>query len=271
MSVHRRGGDLVLGWRRTLRQQRPVAYQVRDRAFRGRPVPVGRGLPRLGFRVGAYDRALPLVIDPVLVYSSWFGGVGAEEFLDIALDANGFIYVLGVAPPRGYPTTPGAFQPSKPGSVSTTDYIVTKFNPAGTAVIYSTYLGGTGEDYASRSTCLAPWRWTRWGRSTWPARPSPRTSPSRPTLHALVRRRHVRRGVARLAADGSLGYGSYIGGTDTDQAFGVAVDAAGAAYVLGGTNSSLAEGFPVTGNAYSRYTDRLARRVRGAVSRAPAR
>ena len=55
---------------------------------------------------------------------------------------------------------------------------------------------------------------------------------------------------ARLSADGSLGYGTYIGGTDTDQAFGVAVDAAGAAYVLGGTNSSVAEQFPVTGNAY---------------------
>ena len=56
---------------------------------------------------------------------------------------------------------------------------------------------------------------------------------------------------ARLSADGSLGYGTYIGGTDTDQAFGVAVDEAGAAYILGGTNSSVAERFPVTGNAYS--------------------
>ncbi len=146
-------GDLaLLVGARTLRQRRPVAWQERD----GRRLPVEAGFTwdpasrRIGFDVGAYDASLPLVIDPVLVYSSWFGGPGADEFLDVALDANGFIYVLGVSRSgAAYPTTPGAFQPAKQGSVSTSDYVVTKFNPAGTAVVYSTYFGGSLDDYTA--------------------------------------------------------------------------------------------------------------------------
>lgn len=249
-------GDLVLRvGSRTLRQKRPVAYQV---VGQGR-VPVEADFTwdaatrRAGFRVGAYDASLPLVIDPVLVYSTWFGGAGSEEFVDMAVDANGFIYVLGVASQSaGYPTTPGAFQPAKPGSAATTDYVVTKFNPAGTAVIYSTYLGGTADDYSSSFNLPGALAVDALGqvhiagetRST----DFPVTADAAQPIFGGSTFDAV---YARLSADGALGYATFLGGSDTDQAFGVTVDAAGAAYIVGGTNSSVAEGFPVTGNAYS--------------------
>jgi len=145
-------GDLLIQvGTRTLRQRRPVAYQTRD--GRHETVPASftyqPATHRVGFAVGAYDPRLPLVIDPVLVYSSRFGGTGTEAFVSVALDANAFIYVLGYASQDGYPTSPGAFQAVKPGAANTIDYVITKFNPAGTAVIYSTYLGGTADEYSN--------------------------------------------------------------------------------------------------------------------------
>jgi len=249
-------GDLVLHLgTRTLRQRRPVAYQVAD----GRRVAVSARFRydaashRLGFDVGADNRTLPLVIDPVLVYSSWFGGVSAEEFVSVAVDADGFIYTLGVASADGgYPTTPGAFQPAKPGPLNTTDYVVTKFNPAGTAVVYSTYLGGTADDYSNSFNLPGALAVDSAGRVHIAGETKSTDFPvtagaAKPTFGGGT----FDAVYVRLSADGSLGYGSYLGGTDNDQAFGVAVDGTGAAYLVGGTNSSVAEQFPVTANAYS--------------------
>jgi hypothetical protein len=96
-----------------------------------------------GFAVGAYDPRYPLVIDPGLAYSTFLGGAAFDRGTDIALDGTGNAYVTGFAESADYPTTPGAFDTSFNGGQ---DAFVTKLNASGSEVVYSTFLGETGDD-----------------------------------------------------------------------------------------------------------------------------
>ena len=134
----------------------------------------------VGFVVGAYDRTAPLTIDPILLYSTFFGGNSEETIYDIALDPAGNIYVTGRTQDNtGFPTTPGAFQTTKPGN---TDAFVSKFNPQGSALIYSTFLGGTWTRTIATSAADASPS-TPPATPTSPARPTPPTSRSPATRH----------------------------------------------------------------------------------------
>src|SRR5207245_1095487 len=92
--------------------------------------------------VAAYDTHKPLVIDPTLAYSTYLGGNSLDEGFGIAVDSLGQAYVTGVTASLDFPPTAGAFQPSFPGGFFAA--FVTKLNPTGAALVYSTYLGGTG-------------------------------------------------------------------------------------------------------------------------------
>jgi hypothetical protein len=94
----------------------------------------------LGFEVAAYDTAKPLVIDPILVYSTYLGGSVDDRGYDIAVDASGNAYVMGNTTSTNFPTTPGAFRRTSGGS---SDAFVAKLNPTGDTLVYSTYLGGS--------------------------------------------------------------------------------------------------------------------------------
>src|SRR5205823_6095538 len=100
-----------------------------------------KGDARVGFRVGAYDASRPLVIDPVLAYSTYLGGIGLDDGSGIAVDGSGSAYVTGETQSANFPTTGGDTTPDGP-----CDAFVTKLNPAGLAVAYSTYFGGSGFD-----------------------------------------------------------------------------------------------------------------------------
>src|SRR4029077_2428012 len=91
-----------------------------------------------GFRLAAYDPTRPLIIDPTLSYSTF---IGSGTNYSIAVDADGNAYVTGQAGVT--PTTPGAFQTVRPSPYGSG--FVTKLNPTGTALVYSTYLGGTSD------------------------------------------------------------------------------------------------------------------------------
>lgn len=131
-------GDLVLHLAHgAVRQPKPAVYQdiggVR-RPVDGRYVVDDR---RVGFQVAAYDRAHPLVIDPVLVYSTYVGGTDVTEGIAIAVDANGNTYVIGDSLALDF-AAPGAVQPGLAGNY---DAVVFKLNATATTLLYATYSG----------------------------------------------------------------------------------------------------------------------------------
>ena len=126
---------------------KPLVYQVVD----GHRKTIEGGFALLarhtvGFRLGAYDRRIPLVIDPVLVYSTYLGGAGSNGFGDaakaLAVDASGDAYVAGFTYSTNFPVTPGALKSS---NLSSTAFIA-ELNPDGTGLVYSTFLGGSSGD-----------------------------------------------------------------------------------------------------------------------------
>ena len=139
-------GDLVLSMPSgDVRQHKPVAYQ---------PSPDGRDPVDAAYviaedktvfvRVAAYDPERPLVIDPVLTYSTKLGGGGTDQATAITVDSQGFAYVAGTTSSSDFPVET-TIQPVKDGS-SYADAFITKLNREGTAIVYSTYLGGTSVD-----------------------------------------------------------------------------------------------------------------------------
>ena len=135
-----------------VRWNKPEIYQEVDgqrRSVKGKYV-LRRG-HELGFEVAAYDTARPLIIDPTLVYSTYLGGSGDDDGDGIAVDTSGNAYITGFTNSTNFPTTAGAFQTT---SVAYSDAFVTKLNPTGTGLVYSTYLGGSSSITATAS------RWT---------------------------------------------------------------------------------------------------------------
>jgi hypothetical protein len=130
-------------------QHAPVLYQEAD--GQRRPV-TGRfvldndaeGLA-VGFEVGAYDRALPLVIDPVLAWASLLGGSSTEWTFDVAVTPNGQAYACGYTHSTNFPTRPSATDPD----LADADAYVTKFNLDGSGIDWSTYVGGPGYQSAN--------------------------------------------------------------------------------------------------------------------------
>jgi hypothetical protein len=103
-----------------LRQAPPVVYQQVDgvkREVRGRYVL--HGDHRVGFALAGYDTTLPLVIDPVITYSTHLGGDGFDEAIGLDVDRHGNVVVTGDTSSAGFPTTPAPSSPPSPAARST--------------------------------------------------------------------------------------------------------------------------------------------------------
>lgn len=242
-------GDLVMRTAHgVMRQQAPLLYQ--DIAGTRVPVPgrfVLRGTRDIGFAVGAHDPGVALTIDPTIAYSTYVGGSGDEDvvsptqfgfgdFGDIAVDGAGDAYLVGNTTSTDFPTA-GAYQPANAGGA---DAYVTKLAADGSTVIYSTYLGGAGNEQGRGVALDAAGEAYVVGLTS---------STNFPTVSpAQAANAGGNDGfVAKLSADGaSLVFSTYLGGSGQDAENGVAVDASGSAYVAGETTSS---DFP-TLNAY---------------------
>ena len=253
-------GDLLLhvAGGEPIRQERPITYQTIDGARREVPSRYVLHGREVGFEVGAYDRGVELTIDPVIVYSTFFGGNSQETIYDMALDPAGNIYVTGTSQDAaGFPTTPGAFQAAKPGIVNTSDAFVSKFNSSGSALVYSTFLGGSGDenntvvsgrpariavDAAGNAYVAGVTQSANFPVSGNAADPTyGGTSPSNSPDGFYV----------KFSPTGGFLYGTFIGGTDRDFATGIGVDAAGNVYVSGFTRSdTVTEGFVTTAGAH---------------------
>jgi hypothetical protein len=134
----------------TLTDERPVSYQE----IGGRRVPVASrfllrheaGQPVAGFEANDWDGRHSLVIDPGLAYSTFLGGSGTEESAVVAADADGNAYVSGETTSPDFPTTLGALDSTFNDPPGGSDAYVAKLNADGSALIYSTFLGGTKDD-----------------------------------------------------------------------------------------------------------------------------
>jgi hypothetical protein len=233
-------GELVL---RTaageLRQPSPFVYQ--EVAGKRHAIAGGyvlKGEREVGFQVGRYDASLPLVIDPVIAYSTYLGGSNDEGHplygspSSITVDTAGNAYVTGATASINFPTTAGAEQ-TLSGNL---DAFVTKLSPAGTA-IYSTYLGGPCEDHGRGIAVDAAGNAYVTGRAHDGYCPEGGLSAG-----ALV---------AKLSPTGTLQYFFTFGGALADTSVGqaIAVDANGNTYITGLTSSS---DFPTTAGAFRR-------------------
>lgn len=173
-----------------------------------------------------------------LVYSTLIGEVGNSE--SITIDNSGNAYIIGFTTSSTFPTTPGAFDTSYNGGG---DAFVSKLNPSGTALIYSTYLGGTSTEMGWTSAI------DNSGNAYIIGRTASADFPTTPgAFDTSYNGGDYDTFVAKLNADGSaLIYSTFLGGENTDYGHGIALDSSGNTYITGLTRSST---FPTTSAAF---------------------
>ncbi|PLS75851.1 MAG: hypothetical protein CYG61_04710 [Actinobacteria bacterium] len=154
MGIDKRGDLVVQTVAGEVRHHKPVLYQrVGDKKepVTGRFVLKGT---EVRFAVGDYDPTLPLVIDPILSYSTWLGGGGADVGFGLAVAPDGSAFVAGETASTNFPTkgsvSCGTTTSSYQCDQGRNDAFVAKLNPTGSALVYATYLGGSKEDLAHR-------------------------------------------------------------------------------------------------------------------------
>jgi hypothetical protein len=242
LVLHTVGGEI--------RQRKPFIYQQVDGV---RHEVAGsyklKDRNTVGFQLADYDASRPLVIDPVLVYSTVLGGSTDDEGRDIAVDASGNAYVTGSTQqltfPSDFPTTAGAFDTTHNG---VQDAFVTKLNPSGSALVYSTFLGGSNDEFGNGIAVDTSGSAYVTGITG---------SPNFPTTVGAFDTTHNGGSfdafVTKLNPSGSaLVYSTFLGGVGTESGNGIAVDTSGSAYVTGDTGS---DNFPTTVGAFDTTSD----------------
>jgi hypothetical protein len=226
VSVDERGDLMIATDGGTLLQYRPTIYQD-DHGVR-RAIGGGYVLRRdgtIGFRVETYDRRLPLVIDPMLSYATYLGGIGQDRGYGVAVDAAGNMIIAGVTASPDFPVA-NAGQAEKRGFV---DAFVTKLTPGGDALVYSTFIGGTGYDEARDVAVDASGNaYVAGYTESWDFPATSTIGPNESSRRTFV---------VKLDATGGLSYSMRAGGSGDDSLNAIAVDADGRAHLAGGTSS----------------------------------
>lgn len=269
-------GDLVIGVDGSeIRFRRPVLYQeglagasgsaareLKTRAMPGlRTLVDGRWLLESNneatFQVGDYDHSKPLIIDPSLSYATYLGGSGFDYAYGVAVDSSGNAYVVGQTdspnfPVQGAVQSAGGACPAGNYDTYCFDVFVSKVNASGTGLVYSTYLGGSGDDHGTSIAVDS-------GGNTYITGYTDSTDfPTVNPIEGTYRGGNCGESssfvncheafVTKLNAAGSaLVYSTYLGGSADNFGFGVAVDATGRAYVAGFTSST---DFPITPDSF---------------------
>src|SRR6202162_1276207 len=292
-----------------IHQKRPFIYQQINETKK--PIDGGyvlSGNNRIGYRIASYDKSQPIVIDPILAYSTYLGSTGFEQGNGIAVDASGSAYVIGItddyifvaklnstgsnlvylnviggstttgAPisnvgsgiavdttgsaylvgttnATDFPTTAGAFKPScsDPGFGTV---FITKLNVTGSALVYSTYLCGgfnyetsTGGEEEGNAIAI-----DSAGNAYVTGRTVSRHFPTTSQAYQKIFGGAFDVFITKLNAQGSsLIYSTFLGGTGDDEGSGIAVDSLGNAYVTGTTSAlstNALDDFPTTKGAF---------------------
>jgi len=237
-------GDLVLTLSGDAGQQvrflAPYSYQETDT---GRDTVASRYVIHddgsVGFELGDYDTSRTLVIDPILDYGTYLGGTGTDQGHAIAVNDAGNVFVSGLTGSANFPTTTGALDEIQNGG---NDVFISKLSPNGSSLVFSTFIGGTGNDEAYDIHVDSTGAVYLTGNTASGDFPT--------TIGAFDTSLDGSQDAFALklnAAGNSLVYSTLLGGDGTDSVSGIAVDGTGNAYVTGVTDS--ANQFPVTGGA----------------------
>jgi Bacterial Ig-like domain (group 3)/Beta-propeller repeat len=220
-----------------MRWHKPVAYQ--EKGGTRQEIAAHYAITdknRVGFELAKYDVGKPLYIDP-LIYSTYLGGSGQDSGDGIAVDSQGNAYVTGHTNSTNFPTM-NPLQSANHGGHYGYDAFVTKINAAGSALVYSTYLGGSGDDYGFGIAVDG-------GGNTYVTGVTNSTDfPTKnPLQPANADAAYGNAFVAKINAAGSaLVYSTYLGGSGNgiygDRGSRIAVDIAGNAYITGYTGST---------------------------------
>ena len=223
-----KNGDLLLNMSHgDVRLHKPVLYQLSEgkRAeVKGEYVINGN---EIKFKVRSFDSSKQLVIDPVLSYSTFLGGNGIDQAVAIAVDSQGSAYVTGATQDSlSFPTTPGSFKPS--GFTST---FITKLDPTGSNLVYSTYLAGDSNTVARSIAVDAAGNAHITGSTSATNFPQVNGLGFSSTANDAF--------VTKFNASGSaLLFSTYLGGSASDFGEAIALDGNGNIYVAGSTNSA---------------------------------
>jgi Beta-propeller repeat/Abnormal spindle-like microcephaly-assoc'd, ASPM-SPD-2-Hydin len=207
--------------------QSPVVYQE----INGQRVPISGGYivtdaSHVAFQVANYDHNHPLVIDPVLVYSTYLGGSGSDVPSGIAVDSSGNVYLAGYTNSLDFPL-------ATVGSLPAGNHVfVAKLDPTGSTLIYADYLGGNNQDYGyalALDSSNNVWVAGSTGSSNFPmVNAFQGTYPG--SFNGFV---------SEISNNGaSLLYSSYLGGNGSDQPASMTIDSAGEVVVAGNTTST---------------------------------
>ncbi|HZQ68697.1 MAG TPA: SBBP repeat-containing protein [Terriglobales bacterium] len=220
-------GDLILfSDAGEVRLHRPVAYQESAsgrRAVDARFVLAGG---KVRFALGPYDKSQELVIDPTVSYATYIGGTGEDQATSVAVDSSGNAYITGEAGDATFPHSAGTF------AGGGHDAYVFKLNASGTAQLYSTLFGGSGDEsgngiaidssgnaYVTGGT----------GSADFPVTAGVFQSTLNGPLNAFV---------AKLNSSGAISYATYLGGSSNDAGVGITIDSSFNTYVTGEADSS---------------------------------
>src|SRR5258708_3638404 len=243
--VLRMGSDDI-GW------DKPVVYQEKDgirQEIAAHYAITDKNC--IGFELGEYDKTRPLYLDP-LIYSTYLGGGDNDSSNAIAVDVAGNAYVVGSTFSSDFPVTPGAFQAGCSNPCNSADAFVAKINPGGSALVYSTYLGGSGFDFGS--SIAGDGAGNAYVTGGTDSKDFPVMNPLQPTYGGG----NWDGFVGEINSQGSaLVYSTFLGGSgDENLSSGtpaIAGDSTGNTYVTGSTNSS---DFPVSPNAFQKKCNR---------------
>src|SRR5438309_277228 len=241
LAVNKSGDLVISASQKDVVFHRPLSYQVIGgtrhaiaSAFRI------HGDGTVGFTLGAYDRSQALVIDPTLLYSTFIGGTNDDYSRAIAIDGSGNAYITGETLSTDYPTTPGAFNN---GSTAFYKLIVSKINPSGSALVYSTEFGGQngGDD---EGTGIAV-------DSAGSAYISATVNPNQfPTTSGVVeptsQNQYFSAAAIKLNPQGGLVWSTFVGSAALTEANAIALDSSNNVYVTG----NAAPGMPTSAGAF---------------------